>query len=91
MADQGDVAEQGNLEDVRLLLTNHNPADDYGPTVAHQHFCFRRLCVESGDAIDQRNTGIDLCVFDDHIHKNVAIRRDLRRYLEPQNRVHVLN
>src|SRR6266567_8629052 len=91
MADQRDVTEQGNLEDVGLLLANHNAADNHGPTVANQHLCFGRLRRQSRDAIDQWDPAINLRILYHHLHENISIRGDLRGHLEPQYRVDVLN
>src|SRR5690242_348407 len=91
MADQGNIAQQRNLEDVGLLLADHDAADHHGTAVADEDLCLGRLRVESGDAVDQRNAAIDLRIFDHHIHEHVAIGRDLRSYLQPQDRIDILD
>ena len=87
VADQRQVADKRYLLNVDGLLGNDDSADDHGAAVRDEYFGFRGLRIERGNTLHAGDTGIDLRVFNEHVHENGAVGGDLRRHFELQHRV----
>src|SRR6266853_5934139 len=90
VADERQAAYQRNLGDVHVLLRNDYAADDHRSAIRNQDLGFRGLGIQCRNALNSRDTIVDLRVFHQHIHEYRAFGCDLRSYFQLEHRVDVL-
>jgi hypothetical protein len=91
MANQRQAAYDGHLLDVHALGRDDDAANHHGAAIGNRYFGLGGLGVESRDALNAGNTGVDLRVFHQYIHEDGAFRRDLRGNLKFQHGINELN
>src|SRR5260221_7969881 len=52
-----------------LLLSDNHAADNYRSAILHRYFSLGRLSVQRRNALNSRNTIVDLSILDDYVHE----------------------
>src|SRR5450432_806893 len=91
VADDRQAAEDRNLRDVDLRLGNNDAADHDGRAIGNGNLAFRGLRIQRRNALNARNTLIDLGILDQHVHVHGAFRRNLGSDFQLEHGVDVLH
>src|SRR3984957_13002717 len=91
VANDRQAAEQRHLLHVGTLLGDDDAADNHGAAVRYEHLGIRFLGVDSRDALNARDGGVDRVVLDVHVHVDGAVRGNLRYDVEFQHGVDELD
>src|SRR3984957_14735832 len=91
VADDWDAAQDWHLRDVDLRRSDDHAADDDRRAVRNRNLALGRFGVQRRNALNARDTLIDLGIFDDYVHEYGAIRGDLRGDNELEHGVNVLH
>src|SRR2546426_463789 len=91
MPDYRQAAGERNLCDILTLRCNNDTANNHGSAIRDENPRFRSLRIQRWNALDARDTGVDRGVLNEHVHKDRAIRGDLRRHFQFQHGVNELD
>src|ERR1700731_2628282 len=91
MSDDRKTSEQRHLVCSYVLGGDNDSSDHHRATIGHKNFRLFRLRVQCRDALDARNTLIDLRFFDQDVHENRALGGDLGCDFQLQDRIDKLH
>src|SRR6266852_5480851 len=82
MANQGEAPEQRYLLGGDVLGGDYDSSDHDRAPVRHKNLRLFRLRVQCRNALNARNTLVDLGILDQHVHEHGALRGDLRCHFQ---------